>query len=312
MRTWEPGEDLVDVLDSLPEPAHVLVAAPGRLVTSPPPERIGRRKLVCFPAASTPLDPAAFAHYLSAFAATDPAALERRADAFFTAVGDAEALRIVDERHGTAATFDHLDEGYAWNQQAGPVDWGEQQIAPAGELSVLPADVMGFDPTRRLAIDGELALAGTPIVHGGAAPYDLDDQERRYRALATAADHPVILSVEAGVIVDHKATDASCAPAAEALAVLFDEDERYRIVLELGVGIHPDVALQPGNRSMNEVHGPGDGVVHLGIGLTPDTTYAPIVVCPDTTIRTADGAFVAGARRRRSLSRTKAVSCGCH
>lgn len=312
VRVWEPGEELADVLATLPEPAHVLVAAPGRLVTSPEPAAIGRRKLVCVPAGSTPMPVAALAAALVAFEATDPDALERRADAFFSTVGEADHLEVVDERHGTKATLHHLDDDYAWNQQAGPVYWGEQQIAPAGELSVLPADLMGFDPDRRLALDGELTLRGTPIVHGGAAPYEPDDQERLYRALRHLEDAAVTLVVAGGTVVDHQAASPEALPAADALGELFDRDERYRVVLEVGFGIHPTMALQPGNCAVNEVHGGRHGVLHLGVGLTPDTTYAPIVLCPDATVRTDDGRFVAGARSGRgTVRRVKSPTCGC-
>ena len=311
VRAWEDGESLDDVLASLPEPAHVLVLAPGRLVTSPTPDRVGARKLVCVPGGSTPMPAGAVAHALAALEATDPAALERRADAFFGTVGDADHLVVIDERAGTKATFAHLDDDYAWNQQAGFVAWGEQQLGPSGELSVLPADVMGFDPDARLAVDGELTLRGTPIVHGGAAPYTPEDQERRYQRAAHPGGRGRRARRRAGHDRRPPGRGAAAQPAADALAELFAEDERYRVLLEVGVGIHPGVDVLPGNRAVNEVHGGRHGVLHLGIGLTPDTTYAPIVLCPGSTVRTGDGTFVAGARPERAVRRLRTPSCGC-
>jgi hypothetical protein len=166
--------------------------------------------------------------------------------------------------------------------------------------------------SRRLALDGELTLRGTPIVHGGSAPYDPGDQEYLYQALRHLEEAALTLVVADGVIVEHQATDPASRPAADALDRLFGQDERYRTVFEIGFGIHPDLELQPGNRAVNEVHGGRSGIFHLGIGLTPVTTYAPIVLCPDTTVRTDDGRFVAGARPDRGpIRRVKSASCGC-
>lgn len=313
METWHDDEDLARLLTRLPEHAHVFVVAPGRLISSPRQEELGARKVICMPCGSTPVSPEALARFLVTFEETDPHDQERRASGFFDALEEADYVDIVDERYGTTATLEYARRECIWNQQAGPVEWGEQQIAPAGELSVLPADVMSFDASRRLPLDGELALRGWPIVHRGSTPYDCADQNRLFHMLEPLRDHPVMIAIEDGLIIDHKPTAPEVFSAAGALEELFESDDRYRLVWEVGFGINTKFEIVPGNLGMNEVYGGRDGVVHIGIGLTPFTTYAPIVICPGASVWTDAGAFLLGGRptQTRRIVRRKSPTCGC-
>ncbi|WP_235433527.1 aspartate-semialdehyde dehydrogenase [Protofrankia coriariae] len=59
-----------------------------------------------------------------------------------------------------------------------------------------------------------------------------------------------------------------------ALTELYTVDDNYRLVWEFGIGLNTALRQQPGNCGMNEMYGAGNGVVHLGFGLTPTTRYA--------------------------------------
>jgi hypothetical protein len=306
-----PGDSFTDLLrDSVPARAHVLVVSPDRLFESPPPALLGERKLLAMACNSTPTTPETLAHFVAVLETTDPAAQEAFADRFFSLAEASELLEIVDEAYGTRAVFRHLDDDYEWNQQAGPVGWGEQQLAPAGELSALPTDVMHFDPDLRFALDGEIALRGLPILHSGAASFTRADQARIHADLATIADEAVIASVEHGVIKNVRATGPSADPAVAMLDAMFRVDARYRVVWEIGFGINTAMTPAPGNAAMNEVYGGANGHFHLGVGLTPFTQYALIVVCPGTRVLGIDGDILVGSRRRR-IERNKDASCGC-
>lgn len=311
------GADLADLLaDRVPPDADVLVVCPDRFLASPSEDAIGGRRLAVMPAGSTPLRWEQVRYFLQVAERNDAVQLGKVADTFFESVERAPALHITDAAHGTEAVFDHGAGDYSWNQQAGPLEAGEQQILPAGELSVLPVDITGFDPAARLAISGSLTLRGWPIVHRYDVPDDLADQHRLFSVLRDLVTHPVILHVVDGVIERHEAADAGGNRAAAALQELFDEDPRYRTIWELGFGINTDLEVLPGNCGPNEVYGATDGAFHLGLGLTPTTRFALTFSCPGSSLTTPAGQVILGAGSRGTgtgtLKRTSRASCGCH
>lgn len=315
----QDGGNLGELISELPDGASVLVAAPRTFIRSTDLEALGERRVAVMPCGSTPVQPEHIRHFLKVIERTDPAAQTEHADRFFESL--TADLRLVNDSQRTECTFDASDDEYVWNQQAGVLGPGEQQIAPAGELSVLPMEITDFDPTRRLALNGSLTLRGEPIVHAG---YDLaltGAQAALYEKLVALRRNPVIAEVEQGLITHCRA--ASQSPegirAAAALNDLLRSDERYRAVWELGFGINTAMSIVPANCGLNEVYGATNGVVHLGIGLTPFTQFALTFLCPDT--RLVDGASTtllgpvdsqAADGKQCRIRRTKEASCGCH
>jgi hypothetical protein len=302
--------------ERIPEPSHILVISPNCFFVSPAPESLGpRRKLIVLPCNSTRVPAEAISYFLGVVERTDPDRQQQFADRFFDLGRSSERLLIVDEEYGTRATFDHLDESYCWNQQAGLIEWGEQQIAPSGELSVLPVDITDFDHRKRLAINGDLALKGQPAVHSGTPSFLPEDQLRTYSMLETMRRHAVIASVENGVIQRVEPTNPECEPAARMLENLFEVDSRYRIIWESGFGINTDMDLYPGNVGMNEPYGAQNGVAHWGLGLTPFTQYAIIIICPGATVLGRDDQVMVGRNTRwakmGSMRPKKVASCAC-
>jgi hypothetical protein len=279
----------------IPEPSHVLVISPHCFFRSPRPEQIGpRRKLMAMACNSTPTPLEAIAHFLDAMERTDPARQEAFADRFFELGEASDYLEIVDARHGTRAVFEHLNDAYVWNQQAGPVEWGGQQIVPSGEISVLPIDIVRFDASLRLAVNGEIALHGQPVLHSGTTPYLREDQTRIYERLARLRDHAAIATVEDGLVTRLRATHPDAAPAVSMLESLFDVDSRYRILWEIGFAINTALEMLPGNFAMNEVHGGTNGALHWGFGLTPYTQYHLDITCFNTRVLSSDRELLLG------------------
>jgi hypothetical protein len=308
------------VIGDLPDRSAIVVAAPGAFVREADLADLGERRIAVMPCGSTPVRPEHVRYFLSVMARTDPVAQAQRADRFFESVSAAEGLRLIDDEQRTECAFDAGDEDYVWNQQAGPLDAGEQQIAPAGELSVLPMDITDFDPSRRLALNGTLALHGEPIVHAGYEPALNGPQADLYGRLTALRRHPVVVEVEDGFITDCRA--GTPAPegirAAAALNDLFGADSRYRTVWELGFGINTEMSVVPANCGLNEVYGATDGVVHLGLGLTPFTRFALTFLCPATRLAGGAGETLLGKANgaadgtRCRIRRTREASCGCH
>ena len=310
----EPLESFIAA--SVPEPAHLLVIAPGRVVTSP--RDIGRRKMLVVPCGSTPSSVASIAASIRAAEQTDPQAQDERASAFFDAVGDAERLEIADVLNGTSATFEHQDKPYGWNAQLGFVDWGEQQIVPSGEISVLPANIMTFEPEGRLALSGSLTFLGEPIVHDGPARAAAAAQEAAYRGISGLRSAPLAADVVDGEIRALRPLTPGAAAAAETLEALFAEDERYRILWELGVGLNESLAVTPENCATNEVYGGVGGRVHIGLGLTTATRFALTLPCNGSTLLASNGMLLAGEPpapprpRRLAVARNVRAGCGCN
>jgi hypothetical protein len=281
--------------ETIPEPAHVLVASPQVFFRSPDPDHLGsRRKLIAMACNSTPTSLEAIAHFLDVMERTDPDAQQDFAERFFEQGERTKHMQIIDDVHGTRAIFEHLNDDYEWNQQAGPIDWGEQQIAPMGELSVLPADIWIFNDRLSLAVNGEITLKGVPILHSGEPSFLREDQARIHAKLYGMRDHAIIATVENGIITALKGTSPGAAPIVDMLERMFDVDSRYRTIWELGFAINTTHTLLDGNVAMNEVHGATNGALHFGIGLTPYTQYHMDIICPGTRVLGAQGELLLG------------------
>jgi hypothetical protein len=306
--------------DDVPSSADVVVIRRGAFLSSPDAELIGAgRRIVVMPCASTPVTLENIRYFLTVVERTDPSAQAKRAEQFFEAVEESGGLRFADDERSTACEFDPAGGDYVWNQQAGFLGPGEQQIAPAGELSVLPIEITDFDADRRLAMNGTLTLHGTPIVHAGYDATLLDPQARLYERLAALHRHPVMLEVRDGVVVGVRGGERTAE--SDAIVATFDElfteDPRYRTIWELGFGINTDMRTVPGNCGLNEPYGATDGVVHIGIGLTPYTRFALTFLCPSTVVTDSSDTIVLGSSPPlghgiRKIKRTYAASCGCH
>jgi len=305
----------------IPESSHVLVISPEKFLTSPEAQSLGRRKLIVMPCASTPCGRDAIAHFLAVVERSDPEREAAFVDRFFKLGEASDRLEFVDDEYGTRAVLKHLDESYEWNVQAALLDWGDQQIAPSGEISVVPGSIMEFDPSLALALDGEIALKGALAVHCGAVSYYEPDRSRLFESLSTIREHAVVVRVREGRIAEVRATHRLSEPAAEALTALIEIDSRYATIWECGFGINAEHVLFGGNCGMNESYGGPSGCCHWGLGLTPFTQYALIILCPQTRALGKDGAHLAGpALRGTGASETAAVGmgrvkkgpCGCY
>jgi len=320
----DAGDDLDKALArDVPADADVVVICRETFLSSPDGQLIGPgRRVVVMPCASTPVSLENIRYFLSVIERTDPAAQANRAERFFAAVEEANELHLVDGPHDAACDFDPVGGDYVWNQQAGFLEPGEQQIAPAGELSVLPMEITDFDANQRLAINGTLALRGRSIVHAGYSEELAEPQARLYERLEKLQRNTVLLQVRDGLITSIGCRDqtAECAEVVATLDELFSEDPRYRTIWELGFGINVNMRPVPGNCGLNEPYGATDGVVHIGIGLTPYTRFALTFLCPGTALTDGSGNTVLGTASKLTpsvrpavrINRTYAANCGCH
>lgn len=276
--------------NTLPEHAHVLVVSPLCFFRSPDQECIGsRRKLIAMACNSTPTPIKDVIHFLRMIENTRPDVQQRFVDRFFDVGPRIKHMVIRDENCGTEAIFRHLRDDYEWNIQAGYLDWGEQQISPSGEISVLPADIWEFSDTLKLDIEGEITLCGLPILHSGEVSFLRRDQKHIFNELKAVHTTPIIAQVENGVITGLRAVERKGESAVRILQSLFDVDSRYRTIWELGFAVNTTLELIWANRAMNEVYGASNGCLHFGLGLTPYTQYHLDIICPGTTIYDEQG-----------------------
>jgi len=294
--TFDEGESFEDLMvNRIPDSAHVFVSTPNAFFQSPPPDRIGpRRKLMAMACNSTPTPMEAVEHFLRVIERTDPNEQQAFAERFFERVEAADRLEMVDEEYGTRLVFDHWSQDYEWNQQAGPIDWGTQQIAPSGEISVLPIQILRFNQDLRLTLNGQIAFKGQPILHNGTPSFTREDQARIYEKLAPMREHAVIATVADGVITDIRASHPKVAGTLDMMQAMFDVDSRYRIVWEIGFALNTSLTILPGNYAMNEVYGGTEGALHWGLGLTPYTQYHLDIICPGVRVVGPGGDLVHG------------------
>lgn len=305
-----PADDFDELLTKqVPEPAHVLVISPEHFFQSPDDSVLGpRRKLIAMACNSTPTALPVIRHFLAVMERTSAADQETFSDDFFDKAEQAEHLEYRDEANGTTATLDHLKEGLVWNQQAGRLDWGEQQIVPSGEISVLPIEITDFHEDLRLPLEGEVVLRGYPILHNGTPSFSRADQARVHESLWTMRTGGVRCTVEDGRITATRAVDPAAQPAVDTLEHMFAVDSRYRIVWEIGHALNVSHHILPGNHAMNEVYGGDEGCLHWGLGLTPFTQYHLDVISPGTSVvGGSTGAVLIGTPGRTPVERVAAA-----
>lgn len=293
---FHTGERFEEILNErIPEPAHILAISPQAFFESPTSELLGpRRKLMGMACNSTPTSLNVVKHFLGVMERTSPEEQAVFSDRFFELLESTDQLEYVDAKHGTRAVLRHLDPSLEWNQQAGPLDWGEQQIVPSGEISVLPIEITQFREDLCLPLDGTIALRGYPILHNGTPSFSRTDQARVHAKLAAMNDHAIIATVENGTITDIRPHDPGAKPAVDMLTAMFEVDSRYRKVWEIGHALNSSLDMLPGNHAMNEVYGGTSGCLHYGLGLTPFTQYHLDIISPDVTVYTQSGDVVLG------------------
>jgi hypothetical protein len=308
--TFGPEDDFDELLTrKVPESAHVLVISPDHFFQSPDDAVLGTgRKLMAMACNSTPTSLPVIRHFLGVMERTSAADQAEFSDGFFDKAEQADSLEYRDEANGTSATLDHLKEGLVWNQQAGPLDCGEQQIVPSGEISVLPIEITDFHEDLRLPLEGEIVLRGYPILHNGTPSFSRADQARVHESLWTMRTGGVRCTVEGGRITGTRAVHPAAQPAVDMLQHMFAVDSRYRIVWEIGHALNVSLDILPGNHAMNEVYGGVEGCLHWGLGLTPFTQYHLDIISPGTSVvGGSTGAVLIGTPGREPVERVAAA-----
>lgn len=308
-RTFSGGDFAAFLAAEVPARAHVLVMAPGVFFQSPSQDGVGpQRKLLAMACNSTPTDFAALEHFMRCIEDTDPDAQEEFSERFFQAAENGDHLEYRDARYGTVAVLRHFEQELVWNQQAGLVDWGEQQIVPAGEISVLPIDIVEFDEDLSLPLDGEIVIQGYPILHNGTPSYTRRDQARIHEQLWGLTEDAVKATVVNGAITRLEALGPGAEPVVAMLESMFATDSRYRTVWEIGHAVNTTHEILPGNHAMNEVYGGVDGCLHWGLGLTPFTQYHLDIISPGTTVSNDKGEALLGVVGEVAPVRLKAAA----
>jgi hypothetical protein len=303
------GESLAQLLQRAPREADLLAVTPRTFLSSPTNDQIGPdRRLSILPCASTPVTTEQLRYFLRVCEETDQQSLHDACTRIVQALEVSEHVQLTDSRHGTTAVFDAWHD-YEWNQQAGPIAGGEQQIAPGGELSAVPVEITRFDKSARLRLSGQLTLHGSVIVHRNEAASSHEESGRVYQELAVLDQEALIMEIDAGVITDLRPAGAEAKPAQETLEQLFSDDDSYRVIWEFGLGLNTAMRPVKGNCGMNEMYGGTQGLLHIGLGLTPSTLFALTFQCGGTTVLAGDTVLAGPARR--TLRRQRSAACGC-
>lgn len=303
-------EDLLE--NSIPEDSCVLVVSPNVFFSSPLQDKIGSRRIIAMACNSTPTHIEDIHHFWDCLINTDPLEQQQRTDVFFELGENSEYLKFIDNTNKTSAIFNHLDESYLWSEQTGLLNDGEQQLAPSGEISVLPIAIQEFNEDLRLDFTGSIAFHGAPILHSGTPSFTRKDQKRIYNDLSVLNDNAVLAELKSGVIEEIFATNGESQKAVDMLNCMFKIDSRYRILWEIGFGINSAIKIREGNHAMNETYGGKNGCIHFGLGLTPYTQYHLDIVCPSMTVLTSDDQLLIGTKSRKMRSiRNSSTNCLC-
>ncbi len=291
--------DISTLLNTISENSHILVISPENYFSSPDSKALGKRKLCVMASSSTPTSIDAIAHFLECSENNQPAFFESASDVLFDKLENSDCLRFIDSNFKTEAIFHHLNDEYSWHQQCGRLEWGEQQLFPAGEISTLPVNVYGSDITKNLELSGEITLLGYPVLHSGKPSFLASDQQSIFDKLLVLNEYPIIAEVEKGIISCLRSIHDKSKIAIDILESMFAIDSRYRTIIEVGFGLNHCVKFFPGNNAMNEVHAADKGgTIHWGIGLTPYTQYHLDIITPGTAILDSKGEIIFGRGNR--------------
>lgn len=193
-----------------------------------------------------------------------------------------QARRIVfsSPHYGTMARFEHQQAEH-WFSLHGPLAISQQTVLPTGELSTLTNASGEYSFGSRFSLDGEIVLRGEPVVHRGSSSVTSSETAAMYAALSTMRDYTVIAHVKGGLIEGVSSPDAGPNPFLDAIQELFDRDERYRKIHEIGFGTNKLCSpLVPGNFFPNERY----PAVHFGLGLGGYTSFHNDLVCTEVDV----------------------------
>jgi hypothetical protein len=278
---------------TLPARCLLLAMVPSAYFRSPSPTLLGPdRQLAVMPCHSTPEDSASIAYFVRQAALSDALAQERFADRFYTQVAAATALQVLELGRDNVAVFRH--RGLQWNEQAGPLGWGQQQLFPSGEISALATGVYDGTLDHGLDITGCLRLRCRPILHSGSVSFLRSDQTRIYERLRALETYAITARVVHGEVLEWQPEGPEGRDAANMLNALCVIDGRFKYIVEIGIGLNTSLVPLAGNHAMNEVYGGASGAVHFGFGLLPHTQYHLDLICPDIAIVNENGEHIVG------------------
>lgn len=299
----------------IPQKACIVVISPHVFFQSPKQEMLGERRLIAMACNSTPANMDDIVHFWDCVINTDYSEQEKRTENFFFTGENASHLVFVDYVNHTTAKFMHLHDNYLWSEQTGILNDGEQQLAPAGEISVLPLAIQNYDENLRLDINGTIAFHGIPILHNGTPSFTRKDQKRVHGQLAKMSCSAIIATLKDGEITNLAPTTQDAQESADMLQCMFDVDSRYRILWEIGFAINKQLVLRDGNHAMNEVYGGPHGAIHFGLGLTPYTQYHLDIICPRMNVLTDEGAYLIGpnnVKNKMNVTKNSSANCMCN
>jgi hypothetical protein len=301
--TMNPSESLINFIEkNVPDNSDILLVLPNGYTlgyqnphSSLPAGSLGNRRMIALRCLSTP---ATLEDLDRIFKSSYEINIEKQAQLIkhlYTLGEQADYLQITDLKSHEQARFNHLSDNYAWHSLYGTPERGRFTLAPSGETNVIiPKIAEKIEEQIPLDITGTIILHGVPIVHYGVKPNMLDIQTKVFNALNSLRYAPVTATLDTGKITHLTSNNKEAKPAIEALEALFNEDEIYRFVLELGFGLHEGLILCPGNVGTNEFYGGKNGSIHYGLGRVPHTNFHVDIVCPNAQLITNKGEHIFG------------------
>lgn len=301
----------------IPPRSHILTILPDCLMHSIPRGLLSDYQILIMACRSGQIGLDGIAHFLKCGYSIDLQKQLDTAEEFFSKGQASQSLLLLNQSTGSRCSFAHLSDDLEWHEQTGVLNWGDQQVYPAGEIAcfAVPLYIEDLDKGALVGLNGTMTLSGQPIVQSGPPSFQIKDQLRIYNDLSTLKSAPLILDIRDGTVVDHHAVAPEALPAEQMLSCLFAVDSRYRNVYEIGFSINEQVELWDGNAAMNEVWGQGGGNIHLGLGMLPHTQYHLDMFCVGTRVENEKGEHIFGiqaqAEAASGLRRVKSAGCPC-
>jgi hypothetical protein len=305
------ANEIPGVIATLDGPHHIFCITSDSPFTSPLPDQLADSKLGVLPLFSTGFSVPKLEKALEIIFQLDYGSQYARSKELLSYLTEFDKITFEFGKHQTTLDLSSSGSQTYFFNQSGSIESGRQSVLPNGEVSLLTDGHGRYSSQSRFAMDGEIVLHGYPILHRGHCPcrticaqtlceakqpnemnyqaerryVSTETQERIFWDLEAMAKYACLARVKDGVIESMRTFNGSNS-FVKRLNRMFESDENYRKIHEIGFGLNPCKGFfYGGNFLPNEMR----FGVHFGLGLTPYTEFHLDLACLPVSVFVRSG-----------------------
>lgn len=250
-------------------------------------------RIIEIPLFSTAPSRIEIAHYVSSLYDTIPEDFDNKVDTFFTNLSSKGQINFYNVKHNSSLIYkcNSIRDKERWLEVGGYTELGTKQVYPCGEIEVSPIPhdkSIDINSQNLLDLNGELIITGPSIVNAGYFPFTRKGQQLIFSKLDSIdRANPIKFKITNGKISQVDSVNKAGLKVVDFFNSLFEIEERYTIVHEIGISFNDKLKHLNGNHFYNELvdYSPDQsGSLHIGLGLLTVTQYHIDLFSLDTSI----------------------------